>query len=146
MCTHAHIHTHTYIIRKHTYIRAHTYIRKHTHKCTPRRHTQIHIGTYTKIMKTFILLTNVSLQQTNSTVFQKKKLQSTCNNGLHFERKIYIYSLHKNEKKLISRRISEGASNVTINFVTATRLEPTTTQFINEHSTVQPNWPVWLNG
>ena len=26
--------------------------------------------------------------------------------------------------------------------VTATGLEPTTTEFINEHSTIQPNWPL----
>ena len=25
--------------------------------------------------------------------------------------------------------------------MTATRLEPTTTQFVSEHSTIQPNWP-----
>ena len=30
--------------------------------------------------------------------------------------------------------------------MTATGLEPTTTSFINEHSTIQSNWQVWLNG
>ena len=30
--------------------------------------------------------------------------------------------------------------------VTATGFEPTTTLFVNEHSMILPNWPVWLNG
>ena len=28
--------------------------------------------------------------------------------------------------------------------MTATGLEPRTTQFVNEHSTIWPNWPVWV--
>ena len=32
-------------------------------------------------------------------------------------------------------------SELTLNLVTATGLQPTTTQFVNEHSTIQPNWP-----
>ena len=30
--------------------------------------------------------------------------------------------------------------------VTATGLKPTITKFVNEHSTIYQNWPVWLNG
>ena len=30
--------------------------------------------------------------------------------------------------------------------VAATGLEPTISQFVNEHSIIQPNQPVWLNG
>ena len=32
-------------------------------------------------------------------------------------------------------------SNQSISEVTATRLEPRTIQFLNEHSTIWPNWP-----
>ena len=28
--------------------------------------------------------------------------------------------------------------------MTAIRFKPTTTQFVNEHSTIQLNWPIWL--
>ena len=35
--------------------------------------------------------------------------------------------------------LEEGA--ITEVQMTATRLEPTTTYFVNEHSTIQPNWP-----
>ena len=31
-------------------------------------------------------------------------------------------------------------------YVTARRLEPATTEFANEHSTIYPDWAVWLNG